>query len=325
MCQTVIFSEKPALSRNMAPALAAIYDPASTLVVHLMLAGPGRFAYRRGVALSEYPLISPPAYRLDTEHPWRATPLHALLSSTCAPVGAPEALAAIRDATRLVLAGAAYGPTALGFKIALELIRGPDNSGADHPAHILVDLSPDRLVHCVTHPGTVGDLACLAGRTEVKRYFEWNWNSNAHVVLGRVLRAVPGVAPDAVVSKFGLQLLYWSREAGPVSDGAMVWRMTHWVGTGKHAPAHLGSCTSYATIIEQLQAAQLLSAGRRIALTQAGERLLSQLHPGCQDADLPARLEAWQAEGLEAARGPMDRYIRTVFGRQMKFKSPTPA
>lgn len=325
MYQTVIFSDKPALSRNMAPALATLYDPATTLVVHLMLAGPGRFAYRRGVALSEYPLISTPAYRLDPEHAWLATPLHALLSGTRAPVDNSAAVAAVRDATNLVFAGAPCGPSALGFKIALELIRGQDNNGTDHLAHILVDLCPDSIASCVAHPGTVGDLAGLAARTEVKRYFEWNWNSNALVVLGRVLRAVPGVAPDAVVSKFGLQLLYWSREAGPVSDGAMVWQMNRWVGTGKHASAHLGSCTSYGTIIEQLQTAQLLSAGRRIALTQAGERFLSQLHPGCQDADLPARLEAWQVEGLDAAHGPIDRYIRTVFGRQLKFKSSTKA
>ena len=95
MYQTVIFSDKPALSRNMAPALATLYDPATTLVVHLMLAGPGRFAYRRGVALSEYPLISTPAYRLDPEHAWLATPLHALLSGTRAPVDNSAAVAAV--------------------------------------------------------------------------------------------------------------------------------------------------------------------------------------------------------------------------------------
>lgn len=55
--------------------------------------------------------------------------------------------------------------------------------------------------------------------------------------------------------------------------------------------------------------------------TALGETFLSALHPDCEDRDLAGRLHLWCEEGLASARPKIDRYIRTFFGKQMRFLS----
>ena len=125
------------------------------------------------------------------------------------------------------------------------------------------------------------------------------------------------------MSKFGLQVLYVlnmpDTQVG-MSHGALCHAMQGWTGTGKYAPAPMGSCASRVAILEQLHEAGLITLEPTCRLTPVGRKLLMLLHPGCQDADLPARLSNWMQEGLAAAQPAMDRYLRTVFGRQARFR-----
>lgn len=321
---TVIFSEKPFLSREFAPFLAQQHNPHSTLIVHLMLAGPARFDYPRGVPLSAYPLISTPQYKFDPKHPWRACRLAHLAGGVVLAVSDAEAIRAIEDAQTFVFAGDP-GPSSINaFHGTLALLRPDLAARAEHCAYLISDLSQEGLARAARNVTTTRWLDELAEQCAVKRYFEWNWNTNALVLFGRALRAV-GAVEGATVSKFGLQVLYLCDGTREFTEGTLCGEMHRWTGTGKYAPAVMGSCASRGAIIDHLQEAGLLTSGRACHRTEAGDQLLALLHPGCRDADLPARLADWMQEGLVTAQPAMDRYLRTVFGRQARFKSSTQA
>jgi hypothetical protein len=316
---TVIFSEKPFLSREIAPFLARQHNPHSTLIVHLMLAGPARFTYRRGLPLSAYPLISAPEYKLEPSHPWRACSLSALAGGVVSAVSDEDAIRAIEGASTFVFAGDPSASSINAFHGALALLRPDLPARGEHCAYIFSDLSQEALSRAMRNVTTTRALDGLAEQCAVKRYFEFNWNQNALVLFGRALRCA-GAPADAMLSKFGLQALYFLQAQGSLTHGAFCHHMCRWVGTGKYAPAEMGSCASRHAILEGLHAAGLITMSPACEMTPVGEELLALLHPGCRDVDLPARLAAWMQGGLVASQPAMDRYLRTVFGRQARFQ-----
>lgn len=323
---TVVFTDKPAISRLLAPHLAEHYDPRTTLLAHLLLAGPGRFDYPRGLPLSAYPVIGTPVYRLDTSHTWLAHPLESLVDENAHQNSASRlpnevALAAIRGAKTFVFAGNPCGSSIHAFEGTLALLHPRSDPSLEHRAYVLSDLSNATMAKAVATPTTTASFRELAGQCVVKRYFEWNWNLNALVLFGRALRAA-GASPGSAVSKYGLQVLYHLDSEGAMPENRLFCQMHSWAGTGKYPPGVMGSSTSYDAIMGQLQNAGLVVRGLRLVITPVGKQFLAMLHPGCRDADLPARLQNWMQMGLAAAKPAMDRYLRTLFGRQSRFQAP---
>lgn len=324
---TVIFTAKPVISGFLAPGLAQHYDPRTTLVAHLLLAGPARFDYPRGLPLSAYPVITAPAYRLEREHAWMASALEHLVHSSASNTPAVRisndfALEAIRGAKTFVFAGDPCPSSIHAFRGTMALLRPDLDPHAEYSAYVFNDFSQPVLMRAVAAPTTTADFAALAEQCVVKRYFEWNWNLNAVVLFGRALRAA-GAPEGATVSKFGLQALYFLDAQRGMTEGALIGQMQRWTGTGKYKPEPMGSAASRGAIFEQLHEAGLISDGHVRHVTWVGQQLLRLLHPGCKDADLPARLDVWMQEGLATAQPAMDRYLRTVFGRQARFKPGT--
>lgn len=60
-------------------------------------------------------------------------------------------------------------------------------------------------------------------------------------------------------------------------------------------------------------------AVRRLLCSCCGAVTLSHLHPDCQDMDLPGRMNEWQNQ-WPASRGKIERYLRTFFGKQLRFR-----
>jgi hypothetical protein len=69
------------------------------------------------------------------------------------------------------------------------------------------------------------------------------------------------------------------------------------------------------------QVAQTPEPDRSLVVTDAGRETIKRLHPGYCDPDLPFRINQWSVEGLLVSRPAIDRYIRTFFGRQMRYPS----
>ncbi len=96
--------------------------------------------------------------------------------------------------------------------------------------------------------------------------------------------------------------------------------MQRWRGTGKYPLGEMGSPASRGALIDRLRTLRLVSKeSKGIQLSPLGEEFLTRLHPDCKDLDLPQRLATWCTAGLEASKPGIDKYIRTVFGKQLRF------
>lgn len=324
----IIVTEKPSIAARLAPFLAERWPDNDTLLVCSIPYGNIRFRYPRGMSWRDFPCVSEPRYGLAAWEYWRPQRL--------APDGrlTPEAIdtTAFRNAHEIVFANDPDATGAVSFAILLEhLDLGAKLATA--PALCVMDLSDKGIRRALDgvasfRPAFDGPLA--AGR--VKRYFDWNWNVNALAIFGEALRAC-GIDTQKAppLSKYGLQLLYFLADA-PKEEAMLTSRlfdhMEHWHGTGKYAAAgaeRLGSVASFAAILENLSTTGLLTKtpSRPVKLTPTGRTLLSRLHPDCRDQDLPFRLAEWGARGLDDARPAIDRYIRTYFGKQMRFERDT--
>lgn len=322
----VVLAEKPAFAHRFAPHLRNHWPHAAIVLLHTCSLGPMRFRYPRGLAWADYPTLAEPSYSLAADHAW--TPLQIAPDGAVAPLPAwsgPECLRALREADDVVYLCDPDPTGAMAFYLTVEAVRGAGEGGRDWPAFALQAWDERSLAETARQPKRFAShLQPLIQAGLVKRYFDFNFNVNALAIFGRVLRdgGVDTRTVTVALSKYGLQALYdLRRQAQPLPADALLWRWARWPGTGKYpsAPRGLGSAMSRGLLLEQLQAAGLIGPDPQLALGAAGVALLARLHPDCEDPDLPFRLDAWQRAGLAAAQPAMDRYLRTVFGKQKRF------
>lgn len=215
---------------------------------------------------------------------------------------------------------------AVAFDVLMAVVFG-DERAKSCPALLLKTLDEVSVRKGFAEMRPFGEACCdTLEYGLVKRYFEWNWNVNALAVLSDAARRA-GVAKDAPpLSKYALQLMYAMRDLGPTSDGNLVSIMTQWAGTGtykstENQASSLGSVASRVQILVNLIESGLLNRTLRdLTLSDRGRKLLDLLHPDCQDADLPFRLDAWCSKGVKSKTN-IDRYIKTFFGKQLRFKT----
>ena len=193
------------------------------------------------------------------------------------------------------------------------------------------DLKDERVRAALAQPFGPGHVryAEMLARGRIRRRFDYGYLANSLAVHGRTLRQA-GAAPGAPVpSKYGIQTLYDLRARGAASEARLVWRMQEWTGTGKYRREDvypwvgLGGPASRFTILETLARAGLTRVGdKRVhGLTDLGHRFLDLLHPDSEDQDLPFRIHAWTGMPEAEANAKVDRYVRTFFGKQVRFLS----
>lgn len=153
----------------------------------------------------------------------------------------------------------------------------------------------------------------------IKAYFDYNFAVNSLGILGRTFEQ-PG-QPTPWVSKYQVQLLFAARLKSPQSEGQWIDDMSHWRGTGKYPQGGLGSVASRAEVLRQLKCRGWFHEvhPKQWAISPEGQRMLRRLHPRCEDADLPMRLENWMTQNWSEAKPQMDRYLRQFFGRQKRW------
>jgi hypothetical protein len=169
----------------------------------------------------------------------------------------------------------------------------------------------------------------------IRKHFDYNYLLNANVVLQATFQAALGRPMERVLAKNALQILFHLQDGRKIDDGKLIELMTKWQGTGRYTKAAhgyhnmgMGRASSRYEIIQHLVREGLLSRrsypGRKVQplqITADGLRLLDFLHPDCRDADQVCRIAIWMQLPLEEAKPKIDRYIRTFFGKQMRFLS----
>lgn len=322
----LIVAEKPAITRHLAPFARERWPDADITFVHAVPYGNFNFSYPRGLRMQDFPAIAEPLHRLQAWDAWSCPPLRLLADGSLGPAAMSDAL--FQDADLIVSACDPDHTGAVSFDLLLQhVFKGSRVVNCQALYLVALDAGATRKALADMRP--VGELfADSVAYGRLKRFFDWNWNHNSLVVLGDAQRRA-GVSVDAPpLSKYALQLLYCLRGQAPMAEGDLIQRMAHWKGTGRYSGAQaapLGSAASRAAIIENLLQAKLLDAlphGQRIqlSLSDLGLELLAQLHPDCEDSDLPFRLHAWCQAG-EAAKPAVARYIRTFFGKQLRFRA----
>lgn len=325
MQQIVVFGEKPAMTRACAPHLVRAYPNATIHVVHNLLLGPASFRVPRGLTYANLPVT------IDLI--WQPRKGFHHLITQMLPDGtikqitpAPDYAALLADADQVVFA-ADYDATACrNFEAFLHLFLPAGGRAKARHAYRITSLADADLAKCFSKPLSFNSdgFSKHAEYGMTKAYFDVNYSANAFPVLGNALRAVGLPTDPFPLSKYGLQLLYWSRRNGPHRESAVLNAMLNWRGTGKHLSpyVHLGSSVSTYPIVRNLLDGGLFVANGKdvVGLSDKALQFLSLLHPRCEDADLPFRIDAWGKAGLHASKASIDLYIRTYFGKQMRYQ-----
>lgn len=324
--QVTIVVDKPSTSRALAPFARKEFPGANITFVHLNPFSGNLLRYPRGRKWADYPVISEPVSRVHPYENWIGPAL------TLLPDGGHKVLEASHDALVnadcIIAAMDLRATAAVCFEVLMQQTFKDDRAST---CRILMLKGFDNasIVDAFAGQHIFGEEAApylKYGR--MKRYFDWNWNTNGLAILGETQR-LAGVPQDAPpLSKLALQLLYGLRHKR-MSEYDLYTMMTNWKGTGRYASlpgsrkVALGSASSRTSIMSNLVAAGLLHQSKEggsswLALSDTANRLLGLLHPDCEDADLPFRVNAWCEQG-EAAKPAVDRYIKTFFGKQKRF------
>ncbi|KVP75216.1 hypothetical protein WJ96_05515 [Burkholderia ubonensis] len=323
----LIVAEMPSITRCIAPFARRHWPGACITFVHAVPYGNLKFSYPRGLKLDEFPYLSEPRDRLAAWDEWACPPAILSADGTLSPVAMSADLFTPADV--IVAACGSDHTGAVAFDVLMRQVYGDDRA-KDCPTLTLCSVDDASIEKGFANLQPFGEVSARHleyGR--VKRYFDWNWNVNSLAILGEAQRraGVPADAPP--LSKYALQLLYGLRNHRPMTEGRVASLMQHWLGTGRYKTGpgewrpRLGSSASTLQIMDNLVAAGLLVrgivAGRsHLGLSGHGRTLLNLLHPDCEDADLPFRLNAWCEQGL-ASKPVVDRYINTFFGKQKSF------
>lgn len=164
----------------------------------------------------------------------------------------------------------------------------------------------------------------LAKEQQAKHTFDFWWNSNASLVLSELCKW-SGLVADPIMSKYELMLakiMFDQNEA--LTSQTIIETMASWPGTGKYKSNSslielgIGSGMSREAIIDTALKRGLLRINNgKYSISEEGIAFVSSLHKKTFDKDFPFRLNQWICEDDYSG---MMRYIRTIFGRQLKYQ-----
>lgn len=330
----VLISEKPSTTRAMASAAVQQWPGHEIYALHTLFIGTTSFRYPRGLAWHDYPSLHGPQFRLRPDARWiihRMDAKHGVVpvNGINDESGESAARDLLHAADEVVFACDPDTSGVISYYRFLSCLMSQEFAREERPAILLTSLAKEDVAKSFREMTTTASPAFQSffsyGRA--KEYFDYNFNVNSHAILTRVLAGVLQQQPVVPISKYGLQTLYFLRKMESLTEAALLTAMNCWKGTSRYLQdnghVQLGSVTSRVQIIRDLSENRLLSFsedGWDVSLSPEGWTLLESLHPDCEDADLPFRLDQWCRAGLEESRPKIDRYLRTFFGKQKRFR-----
>lgn len=165
----------------------------------------------------------------------------------------------------------------------------------------------------------------LASQQLIKKTFDYWWNANSSVVFSEISKW-SGLAASPLISKYELMLIcIMADKSSPLSGNEVIRLMDNWEGSGKYRGEFrlgIGSPMSRSAILDSAvergaMSVRVNDGKNTYSLSSAGRTFVSQLHHKTFDPDLPFRINEWIKSGNYEA---MARYIRTVFGRQLRYQ-----
>lgn len=333
MTNVVFVCDRPHLAHRCSEAWRKLHPAAPFVAVVTCTTSPSGYPLHlpRELPISEAPSIREPAYRTDIPlRVYARGGRHDHLEE----LDGADARSLVRNADTIVCAVDADAQGAHSFRNLIRHSLQDKGDELQFPWLRVLSFDEDTLIEALKAPESTAhpDFAKAVGMIDAKRFFEMNWACNALPVLGKALEGVGADGADRFVSKYALQVLFWLEGQETLSFGKAVRKMSQWTGTGKYSDLYpegavqVGSPTSRHVILDQLTDKGLLSyqgeqglTRKPITISDRGRQFLAALHPKMRDPDLPFRIENWGQTWPESRRA-MERYIRTVFGRQKRFR-----
>lgn len=316
----VLVMEKPNTAREIAPLLANRWPDQQIFIIFTLHLGLFEFQYPRGLSFSSLPYAEDPIWKRRNPDGQTFTHFAELCAGKLKRIDVePEAL--LNNANEIWFACDPDYMGVIAYHVLLTKVMGSESAAVERPALMLTSLDMDSVKKTIDKPSSTESpffKSCLnAGMA--KRFFDFNFNINSMVILGECLRRV-GVDTDYFsISKYALQLLYCLKAKKPLAEYKVFGLMDKWSGTGRYPTSELGSPMSRHDIIQRLLDAELLkSENSKISISAKGLAFLNELHPDCQDLDIPARIRQWQSDWPNS-KNQMSRYLKTFFGKQIRF------
>lgn len=329
----VFVTEKPMVARAIAKAAVEKYPGQRLFTLNAHPYRTFAFKYFRGFGWDQYPRTDFTRYTVRPDAPWS---INEITSGEAVPVHVQDGEQAARElllkADQIAFAGDPSPSGATGFHELLLHMTSLEHANRPHPALILPGFADEDVTLAFGRDETTGDarFSNLLAYGQTKGYFDYNFNLNALVIFEKMLPGSDAAKSRLPVSKYGLQLLYFLCDSGPMKESAVLKAMATWRGTGRYANEPnvqgLGSPASRTQIILDLAQNGLIdlsddpaSRDQTVVVTARAASFIEALHPNCRDADLPFRLHRWCTGDRLTATAAINRYIITFFRRQ-KFR-----
>lgn len=342
----LIVTEKAMMSHRLIPFVLKKWPKEEIIFIETMGITGIRFKYPRDIPYSDFPHVREPEFKnVDYNELYPHAPdFHFCSGHTFDNNGNPIRTRFTQEEVKTLLLNAknivcAVDPDERGFYSFHLYLKQfcPHRLLEEHEAlFINGGLSDECIQRYLDNPITTNaeKIKALLEKAHIKRYFEYNYNLNALAIFRKPFDLAFGVGKQLQMSKYELQCLYYlSEQPGATLNGdILVLNMERrWKGTGKYTHdtklgdwIELGSPSSRRDIVRNLNrvgAFYFSDDKRMVTVSDEGFRFLSMLHPDTRDPDLPYRIKNWQDEGLESAKGKIDRYLKTFFGKQKRFNN----
>lgn len=315
-----IVTDKPSVSRSIAQIASKKYPHAEITFVHTLGLGLYWFNYPKQIKMDEVPFIQQPQWKLRQIETNAVKVLEIRGDEfVFSNHGVKETLNRADE----IICAVDFDPTGVhAFQTLIAQSCGEEALKRPMKVVQLYAFTEQLITEAFDKNFSNKDdlFMALYEQAKIKRYFEFNFNVNSAVLFGRALGNV-GIDRSAfILSKYSLAILYYLKNIDHLFLDEMLNRMHgKWEGTGKYQKGSIGSVTSRAEMISKLIDIGLLDLNdKNISLSIKGRDFLSKLHPDCCDLDLPFRIDLWCKEG-NTAYPKINRYIRTLFGKQKKF------
>lgn len=220
-----------------------------------------------------------------------------------------------------------------GAYIARRLEQFAREAGVPHNALRYVRMRPHRSMPVQTKNEITARLSSPIERPDLEslsvKYLTWmhfhrNYLANSLPIMRATSMAAIGRDARGGLERQALQVLFALRTCGGMDAGAFSAGIDEWSGSGRYGrTTRLGYGPNDEGI--DIVLSHLCDNGlatildERAQLTGDGEALLAAMHPDCEDPDQQLRLEAWLDLPEADARAKADQYVRTFFGKQVRF------
>lgn len=316
----VIVTDKPIGSRIIFPIANKYFKDSEITFIHTLTIGHFDFKYPKNLKMRDFPILLEPEWKVRNVESKILKPLQ-MVDGELLPINA-SIKEVISNADEIVFA--CYPDRSEIFSFQILLTEYCDNATLERPQKAVwisnrTECSVKMAFESQRHTHEMWFQKSYA-EAQIKKYFDFNFNVNSSAIFGLVFDHIGLDRSKFILSKFSLVVLYFIRKTVSIKNSDLFMIMhEQWKGTGKFPTGTLGSITSRHEIVHQLiNMNLLLDESGYLSLSGVGERFLDHLHPDCCDLDLPFRIESWMID-YENSLPKIDKYIRTVFGKQIRY------